>query len=108
MESREPPAAPPTVEDVEAYCKANGLHIDAGHFVRHFEAGGWFDSKGRKVANWRQKALEWEKYEAQGRRGNKKATVHRGEFEEAERWQEGHRPWNEAAQPSDYAEADRK
>ena len=60
MESREPPAAPPTVEDVEAYCKANGLHIDAGHFVRHFEAGGWFDSKGRKVVNWRQKALEWE------------------------------------------------
>lgn len=84
------PAPPKTVEEVENYCKENALSVDARHFFRHFEASGWVDSKGHRVTNWRQKLLEWEKYETKGRK--KKGHVPGCEdFVEADRNQKY--PW---------------
>ena len=97
-EEEKAPPAPPSLEEVEVYCRDNGLHMDAGHFFRYFEASGWRDKKGRRVENWRQKALEWEKYErdtANGKRG-KYAGVSENkwieDFQAAEERQKKSRP----------------
>ena len=40
---------PPTVEEVEEYCRERDNGIDAEHFIDYYEARGWELSKGRKV-----------------------------------------------------------
>lgn len=112
-EEEKAPPAPPSLEEVEAYCRDNGLHMDAEHFFRYFEASGWRDKKGRRVENWRQKALEWEKYErdtANGKRG-KYAGVSENkwieDFRAAEERQKKNRPWGKVGDYSDYHEADK-
>ena len=90
-EEGEPPP-PPSLEEVEKYCQENGLHIDARHFIKHYEASGWIDSKGRRVEHWQQKALEWERYE--GKRRDPAPKRDYSEYDEALRWQQQHRPWD--------------
>jgi predicted phage replisome organizer len=51
----------PTLEEVEAYCKQRNSSVDAKTFYEYFETGGWVDSKGNKVKNWKQKIITWEK-----------------------------------------------
>lgn len=51
---------PPTLEDVEAYAKQRGSHIDPKRFWEYFDAGGWVDSKGNPVQSWKQKFITWE------------------------------------------------
>lgn len=96
---RASPPAPPSVEEVGQYCRENGLRIDARHFVRHFEASNWIDSKGRKVDNWRQKALEWDRHECgesgRERRGSSRVYIEGiDDFDEAEERQKRNRPWD--------------
>ncbi len=87
--------APPSLQEIRAYCKANNLRVDADHFFRHFEAGNWVDSKGRKVTNWRQKILEWEKYEGDGRQHKPKSLPESDcdDFAEADKNQVN--PWEQ-------------
>lgn len=54
---------PPTLEEVEEYCKERNSSVDPKQFFEYFEAGGWKDSKGNSVKNWKQKLLTWEKYD---------------------------------------------
>lgn len=51
---------PPTLEEVEDYCKQRNSPVDAKAFYEYFETGGWVDSKGNKVKNWKQKIITWE------------------------------------------------
>ena len=53
----------PTLEDIQAYCKARNNNVDAQRFFDYYEASGWKDSKGNKVKNWKQKVITWEKSE---------------------------------------------
>ncbi len=53
---------PPTLEDVEAYCKSRNNNVDAKRFFDFFDASDWVDSKGNKVRNWKQKVITWESY----------------------------------------------
>jgi hypothetical protein len=53
---------PPTLEEVEAYCKSRNNHVDAKRFHDYFTASNWVDSKGNKVRNWKQKVITWESY----------------------------------------------
>lgn len=55
--------APPTLEEVEEYCKERNSSVDPKQFFEYFEAGGWKDSKGNSVKNWKQKLLTWEKFD---------------------------------------------
>ena len=57
--------SPPTLEEVEAYVKERNSPIDAKEFFAFYNAGDWYDSKGNKVKNWKQKLLTWERHEPQ-------------------------------------------
>ena len=52
---------PPTLEEVEAYCKERNNNVDPKTFYDYFTAGNWHDSKGNPVKNWKQKLITWEK-----------------------------------------------
>lgn len=54
---------PPTLEEVQAYCKERNNKVDAKAFFDYFTTGGWKDSKGNPVKNWKQKIITWEKFE---------------------------------------------
>lgn len=51
----------PTLEEIQAYCLERNNNVDAQTFYDYFETGGWVDSKGNKVKNWKQKIITWEK-----------------------------------------------
>ncbi|MDO4493349.1 MAG: DUF6291 domain-containing protein [Clostridia bacterium] len=54
---------PPTPEEVAAFVAERGLNVDAAHFHRFYTEGGWRDSRGKPVRNWRQKLLSWQGHE---------------------------------------------
>jgi hypothetical protein len=56
------PFIPPTLEEVEAYCKSRNNNVDAKRFWDYFDASDWVDGKGNKVRNWKQKVITWESY----------------------------------------------
>ena len=51
---------PPTLDEVKAYCKERNNNVDAQKFFDYYEQGGWKDSKGNPVKNWKQKLITWE------------------------------------------------
>ena len=53
--------APPTLEEVKAYCLERKNNVDAEKFYAYYSAGHWIDSKGKPVRNWKQKVITWEK-----------------------------------------------
>lgn len=58
---------PPTLEEIEKYCKERKNNVDAKKFFDYFSASDWVDSKGNPVRNWKQKVITWEGYAKQGR-----------------------------------------
>ena len=54
---------PPTLEEVEAYVKENGLTVNAKDFIDYFEATNWIDSKGQKVISWKGKIRTWQRFQ---------------------------------------------
>lgn len=53
---------PPTLEEVNLYIKEKQLKVDGQKFFEYFTEGGWKDSKGNQVKNWKQKLLTWNRY----------------------------------------------
>lgn len=51
---------PPTLEEVQEYCRQRKNNVDAKKFFDYFDASGWVDSKGKPVLNWKQKVITWE------------------------------------------------
>lgn len=51
----------PTLQEIEDYCRERHNSVDAKVFFDYFETGGWVDSKGNKVKNWKQKIITWER-----------------------------------------------
>lgn len=52
---------PPTLEEIEAYCKERNSNVNAKHFYDYYTEGKWVDAKGNKVMNWKQKLITWER-----------------------------------------------
>ena len=52
---------PPTLEEIEAYCKERNNSVDAKYFYDYYTEGKWVDAKGNKVKNLKQKIITWEK-----------------------------------------------
>jgi hypothetical protein len=52
---------PPTLDEVKAYWKANPelANVDPYLFWRGFQDGGWIDTQGRPVRNWKLKMRTW-------------------------------------------------
>lgn len=62
--SKEKPSAfrPPTLDEVEAYCRERGNGVDARRFYDYYSEAGWTDQSGHKVRNWKQKMIAvWER-----------------------------------------------
>lgn len=64
---------PPTLEEVQAYCKERKNNVDAQKFYDFYSAADWHDSNGDKVKSWKQKVITWE-----GNRGKKQNTQQQG------------------------------
>ncbi|MCD7821780.1 MAG: helix-turn-helix domain-containing protein [Clostridiales bacterium] len=54
---------PPTVEEVEAYCKEKGYSMDAQRFVDYYEAVDWMRGK-TKIKNWKACVRTWQRNES--------------------------------------------
>lgn len=52
--------APPTVEEVEAYCRERGNGLDAQHFVDFYASKGW-KVGNQPMKDWRASVRTWEK-----------------------------------------------
>lgn len=52
---------PPTLDEIKEYVNEKNLNVEAQTFFDFYEAGGWHDSQGKPVKNWKQKALMWDK-----------------------------------------------
>lgn len=50
---------PPTLEEVEAYCKERANGIDAHKFINYYETRGW-KLKSGKMKNWKAAVRTWE------------------------------------------------
>ena len=51
--------APPSVEDVESYCKERGNRVDARRFVDYYTANGWKVGKN-PMRDWKAAVRRWE------------------------------------------------
>jgi predicted phage replisome organizer len=65
---------PPTIEQVQEYCKERNNTIDAEKFVNHYAASNWFRGK-TKIKNWKACVITWEKNDRGGvTTGNNKTS----------------------------------
>ena len=66
---------PPTVQEIEAYCKEKGYQVDARQFIEYYSTtddGLWHDRDGKPVKNWKQKIISvWSKKNSDHRTGGK-------------------------------------
>jgi hypothetical protein len=53
---------PPTLQDVEEYCKQRKNNVEPKKFFDYFNVAGWVDSNGKQVKNWKQKIITWESH----------------------------------------------
>lgn len=51
---------PPTVDEVDAYCKERNNGINAQHFVDYYQQGNWVLKNGRKMTDWKAAVRTWE------------------------------------------------
>jgi len=54
---------PPTIEEVKEYIDTNHYNVDYLTFFNYYNAGNWKDAKGKKVKNWKQKVITWNKHD---------------------------------------------
>ena len=69
--------APPTIDEVRAYCAERGNKVDPQKFYDYFTASNWYDSEGKPVQSWKQKVITWERF---GKR-DEKPTEKSGSFD---------------------------
>ena len=58
---------PPTLEEVRAYCKERGNHVDPERFVDFYESKGWMVGRNH-MSNWKACVRTWEKRDKQSQR----------------------------------------
>jgi len=52
---------PPSIEEITNYCMERKNGVDPQRFFDYYNAGGWKDSKGKPIKNWKQKMIAvWE------------------------------------------------
>ena len=74
---------PPTLEEVQAYCKERNSPVDPKQFYDYFSEGNWHDANNRPVRSWKQKLLTWEKYDSVPTRKKAMAPMPKQESREA-------------------------
>jgi predicted phage replisome organizer len=64
--------APPTLEEIEDYCRERNNKVNPKAFYDYFTVGNWTDVNGNKVKNWKQKIITWEKHNQGSSHGSSK------------------------------------
>jgi len=62
---------PPTVEEVEEYCRQNGKTVDPQAFVDYYESNGWMVGRN-KMKSWKSAVGTWEHRNKQQARSSPK------------------------------------
>lgn len=52
---------PPTVEQVQAYCKEHNKPIDVEAFIAYYGSQGWKKANGQKLSSWELAVCQWYK-----------------------------------------------
>ena len=53
---------PPTLEEIEEYCRQRGNNVDAKRVYDYYSEAKWKDGRGNPVRNWKQKIIAvWER-----------------------------------------------
>lgn len=53
---------PPTLDEIEAYCKKRNNNVNPKQFFDYYNEENWCDSNGKKLKSWKQKMIAvWEK-----------------------------------------------
>lgn len=69
---------PPTLEEIEAYCKDRKNNVDAKRFFDYYEANNWRDGNGKRVKSWKQKMIaNWETNSNQPKKETKEEKMDR-------------------------------
>lgn len=61
-----PPAqrfTPPTLAEVQGYCRERNNAVDAQRFFDYYTANGWTQGKGKRIKDWRAAVRLWERQE---------------------------------------------
>ena len=64
--------APPTIDDVKAYCKERNNKVDPEHWYAHYTANGWMVGRN-KMKDWKHAVITWEKNDYGNGRNSKQA-----------------------------------
>lgn len=72
--------SPPTLNEVQDYVRERSLPVDPVRFFEYYEAGGWHDSKGTPVKNWKQKCLSWARQDPKAKDKASSTSVPRGKL----------------------------
>lgn len=56
---------PPTVDEIEEYCRTSGYQIDVNHFCDHYESNGWKVGKN-PMKDWRAAVRNWVRGQGSG------------------------------------------
>ena len=67
---------PPSVEEVQAYCKERGNNVDANAFVDFYESKGWMVGKS-KMKDWKACVRTWEQRDKKDKKTQKKISTER-------------------------------
>ncbi len=71
---------PPTLEEIKNYCLERSNDVDPQRFYDYYNAGGWIDSKGKPIKNWKQKIIAvWEKKSESNKPAENKKIVSKQE-----------------------------
>lgn len=52
---------PPTLDDVQSYCRERGNAVDAVRFYDYYTANGWTQGHGKPIKDWRAAVRLWER-----------------------------------------------
>lgn len=63
VDAKESRFAPPSLQDIQAYCSERNNDVDPEHFLDYYEARGWILSNGKKCRDWKACVRTWEKKE---------------------------------------------
>lgn len=62
--AKKPPFAPPSLEEVRAYCQERGNKVDAERFIDYYTSNGWKVGKN-SMKDWKAAVRNWEKQDAE-------------------------------------------
>lgn len=74
VERRSTRFTPPTQEEIEAFCREQGLSVDAGRFIDYYSANGWMIGRSH-MKDWKATVRNWARRDQERPRPQQQAPV---------------------------------